>query len=90
MLKVIEITWPYFVLSTFYQSKEAEGNETSLNNFCNFLVHTKGICIQILSEEDGRQDLVDVTNEISEDVNSGVISPSEIDAIMVGSQLKGL
>ena len=55
-----------------------------------FLVHTKGICLQILSEEDGRQDLVDVTNEISEDVNSGVISPSEIDAVMVGSQLKGL
>eukprot|EP00112_Aurelia_sp_Birch-Aquarium-sp1_P026744 Seg97.8 transcript_id=Seg97.8/GoldUCD/mRNA.D3Y31 product="Dehydrodolichyl diphosphate synthase complex subunit Nus1" protein_id=Seg97.8/GoldUCD/D3Y31 len=64
--------------------------KNSSTSYDNGYVHTKGICIQILSEEDGRQDLVGVANEISEDVNCGAISPSDIDAVMVGSQLRAL
>ena len=54
------------------------------------LVNTTGICIQVISEQDCRGDLVDVSRQIADQCKSNELSLDDIDHYRIGSKLKGI
>ena len=53
------------------------------------LVNTTGICIQVISEQDCRGDIVSVSKQIADQCKNNELSLDEIDSHIVGSKLKG-
>ena len=55
-----------------------------------FLVYTTGVCVQVISEDDCRKDIVDVSKQILEQIDSQLIDDSDIDSSLINSKLNGV
>ena len=55
-----------------------------------FIVYPKHVCVQLLSEEDGKPDIVKTAKKISSDYSSKKIKFKDIDIDFIDKSLKGI